>query len=627
MLVEIDAECPECGAVGPIRVSSDVDGFTATSCGSCGARLITQTGADGHVVVQGDERQTLVFLPGRDQAAFGGDGQTVVLPPERFGLRNAAYGTEPDFGGLSDEEFAELMGSGVVQTTPHLLFNTDGSLRPERDIVAHLGWRGLWSTQLSAEVERRLVGPPPMVLPAKVFLSYRWQAEAENDWVAELAAELRTRGYGVMFDRDLPQTDTPNVPQIVSRVAECRYFVAIVDPGYLERIGDGEQMQDGWVFDEFNTAARLAEAGLVRMLGFWRRGPGVSQQFQLAEPGRMGNMVDVRTPAKLRTMLDQVFPSLPDGDHDGARAAMLRAHEAFVDGDVVTAVAEARTMATLVPASPDGWLELIRIAHLRGDPELGFEAAMAVVDLVPDNVELLIEAGSFAVATGRPDQAAMLAARALDQRNDDTAQAAEAHAAMAWALDEFDRVDTALGHARTAAALNPDHPLFVNNLGYILRRVGDPVGAAEVLSDGLQRFPDDLMLLENYASAATEAGIWDAAEALVRHLHQRGGREAVVGALARAVLAGQESGERSRFVAEPDLPPISKLLACDTCETRVIMGPEDTKFCAACGTPAESADRLCRLCAHDGWMVPLPAEIPATVRCPLCRNGAFALLS
>ncbi|MEM6662485.1 MAG: TIR domain-containing protein [Pseudomonadota bacterium] len=630
MLVEIEAVCPSCQKAGPIRVSSDANRTTGTFCASCNVVIITMTQDDGHVLLfagENAEKTGLAFLHPKIGDAGPDGGFAVILPPERFGLRNADYGKPPKPHGLSDAEFNAQM---IALMGPDMLFRPDGSARPERDIVRKIGFRGLWVTQLGHEIQQRVCGVPAMTFPPKIFLSYRWQDEARNAWVADLAAELQARGYAVMFDRDLPQTDDPNVPQIVSRVAECRYFLAIVDPGYLARIGSGLRMEDGWVYDEHQTALSFSNAGLVRVLGFLREGDGGGESFKTATPGRMGNLLDVRTPERLASILNQIFPrldtKLEPAAAEEARAAICLSHEAFVRGDIEQAVLAAQTAAGALPQSPDGALQLIRIAHHAGIPRLGLAAAKEALQHHPSNIELLIEAASFAVAAGAPKAAAEFAARALEQDIREQTVLAEAHGAMGWALDEMDRVDAALGHARSAVRLNPEHPTMRTNLGYIQRRLGDPAAAVETFRDGHKRFPDDLLLLENFAGALVEAGQWDDAEVIIMRLHQKGGRDEVVGALARAVMRGRETGEvpNPSKGAVPDFGP--DRMSCEACGTSVGCTADQREFCAGCGTPGGGSGTSCGYCGYEGWMTAFTREDPANARCPFCRNGALSMI-
>lgn len=623
MLIEIDANCPACQNSGRIRVSDQPGAGSATLCPNCREQIISMTLEDGHVALMAGEKRGLAF---RHAGGATGEGEerTVVLPPLRFGIRNANYAETPHYDGMTDADFAS---GGILPLGGDLLFRPDGSRRPDRTIIDQIGWRGLWQAQLAHEIALRLSGPPPMTHAPKVFLSYRWQDDARNDWVADLGARLKARGYDVFRDRDLPQDRPPNVPDITSRVADCRYFVAIVDPGYLARLGDDPDrpFEDGWVWDEFQLAIRLSEAGLVRLFGFWRDGPVPEAQFQLAQPGKMGNLIDVRTCERLEAILDQVFPPLDGvagaGTGSEARAALLRSHQAFLAGDPAGAIREAGRIADLVPGSADGWLQIIRIVHRTGDHALGLRAAEAALAVHPTSVEVLLDASAFAAAAGAAQKSAAFAARVLDQHHTVPADVAEAHAHMASALDDMGRVDAALGHARTAARLAPERSINVINLGYIQRRVGDFVSAAETLSDGLRKFPDDLQLLENYAAAAAEAGLLDAAEKLIMHLHQKGGDDNTVGGMARAVIGARETGQPPRFIRSADLPEAVAIAECDTCRNRLLLAEGDRDLCAMCGAPGQPPDGPCGYCAAPGRQILLSGEADVHVRCPFCRQG------
>jgi hypothetical protein len=164
----------------------------------------------------------------------------------------------------------------------------DGSPRTPAEVARQLGWRTVWIAQLNLAIQQRLAGPPPITAPPTVFVSYRWGSTEENAWVAALAVELKRRGYPVIFDQDQPQGDNVDVPGMVSRLAECRYVLCVIDPGYLERLGHepGSSTKDGWVFDEVNTASAFSNAGRLALIGLLRDGDQLPQAFSFMGPNQ-----------------------------------------------------------------------------------------------------------------------------------------------------------------------------------------------------------------------------------------------------------------------------------------------------------------------------------------------------
>jgi len=199
-------------------------------------------------------------------------------------------------------------------------------------------------------------------------VSYRWGSTEENAWVAALAVELKRRGYPVIFDQDQPQGDNVDVPGMVSRLAECRYVLCVIDPGYVERLGHepGSSTKDGWVFDEVNTASAFSNAGRLALIGLLRDGDQLPQGFSFMGPNQRGNSVDVRGSNRLAAFLNDVLPELP-GEHDtatvaAARAALADSHAAYLAGDPERAFAEAARVTALLPDAPDGYAQTIRLA-------------------------------------------------------------------------------------------------------------------------------------------------------------------------------------------------------------------------------------------------------------------------
>jgi hypothetical protein len=127
--------------------------------------------------------------------------------------------------GISDEDLAK----DYIVDLDRFLRYPDGTKRDPKEAAKLVGWRAVWVAQLTEAIRERLAGPPPLTYPPAIFISYRWATNEENQWVAELAAELRARGYPVMFDREMP--GELNVPRLVSRIADARVFICSLGSG------------------------------------------------------------------------------------------------------------------------------------------------------------------------------------------------------------------------------------------------------------------------------------------------------------------------------------------------------------------------------------------------------------
>jgi hypothetical protein len=243
-------KCPKCSQHTELAFATprtDEQAFSTTHCRNCLELFICLTLEDGNVLVfdqasasppQGRSPQPLCVIPRIESSTF------VEMVPRHLGVFDRGTGIErgDQAPGISDEELAKAM----VLDGDRLLRYPDGSRRDPKKLAAEvIGWRAVWVAQLSEAICDRLAGPPPLTFPPAVFVSYRWASAEDNQWVADLAAELRRRGYPVFFDREVP--GEPNVPHLVSRIADARVFIAVLDPGYAERIGSAgvDQTYDG----------------------------------------------------------------------------------------------------------------------------------------------------------------------------------------------------------------------------------------------------------------------------------------------------------------------------------------------------------------------------------------------
>ena len=164
--------------------------------------------------------------------------------------------------------------------------------------IAHLG------RLVSEEIATT---PEPPAKPPSFFVSYRWESDAHDAWVARLVRDLKARGYEVLFDRDLQagREEPLPVPELIRLMARCNRFLIVWSSGYAERTEpDAERgaIRDGWVWDEYQTALHLTEAGRMRSwLIVWRSGA-------LPEWVKPDQAWDFRDDAHYAEQLDAAFP-------------------------------------------------------------------------------------------------------------------------------------------------------------------------------------------------------------------------------------------------------------------------------------------------------------------------------
>ncbi|UCE49215.1 MAG: tetratricopeptide repeat protein [Phycisphaerales bacterium] len=145
----------------------------------------------------------------------------------------------------------------------NILYKSDGTRRPNAEIVREQGKIGLRMALLDDAMHQRLdSGETCVIYPLRLFLSYKWGTEAENEWVATLAGKLAERGWDVVFDRYRDETVDRSVESFVSRIATCRVFLAVATPKYVAH--GVYPCQPSWVFDEYQVAMST-ETGMYRI--------------------------------------------------------------------------------------------------------------------------------------------------------------------------------------------------------------------------------------------------------------------------------------------------------------------------------------------------------------------------
>ncbi len=149
--------------------------------------------------------------------------------------------------------------------------------------------------------------PEAPAKPPSIFVSYRWDSPEHKDWVARLAGDLVDRGYDVYFDQTLQDDhdDQLAVPDLISMIARCNRFLIIWTDGYRRRVVVEDErgtLQDGWAWDEYQTALHLANIGRLKSwLIVWRSG-------ELPSWVDEDDVWDFRADDEYEDLIEQAFP-------------------------------------------------------------------------------------------------------------------------------------------------------------------------------------------------------------------------------------------------------------------------------------------------------------------------------
>jgi len=629
MLETISISCPKCREQTDIAVSRGRrSGAAYTSCRRCGAHFIPMTQEDGRVLlIDGDTPLDPATENPNVLAVINfpvGKSGYRVLPPENLGIFDRGIPPPAPQRGPSDEE---LLTSTRVVFFDQILRRPDGSPRPPVIAAKVVGRRSLWLAQLGEALTARYAAPPPLSFPPAIFISYRWGTPEANAWVAELAHNLKGRGYPVTFDRDEPET--VDVPTLVSKIADCRYFIAVLDAGYAQRLGGAgnQSMEDGWVFDEHQTALTLSNHGQLRIVGFLRSGPYVPMEFEKAEPGHPGNTVDVRTAEQLALVLDDVFPPIEDAPSEEtalrARALLGESYEHLIARRFPEAYAAAEELSALLPGVIDGLAQKIRVTLQAGWAREGLAATVEALALAPRSRELLLAAGTFAQAAGNAPVAVRYLASMLEMygRQKEEPDVAIAHHALGSSLDDLDQVYPALAHLELAREADPANCELLVTLGFVYRRANEPERAVECFEAGLAHDANHPGLLLNLTTALIECGRFADARRMFERFAGAAPDHPQLPEL-REVVAGLREGERIQLVAVVRTAPDARWIRCSTCKARVPLDSENEMFCARCGSVLSRTMSACPCCTHDGFVLFLPEM---TIQCPYCRAGRLSI--
>jgi Flp pilus assembly protein TadD len=607
---------------------------STSACRLCHARFITATEGDGRILIlDGDApldpmgKNPVRLLEVIEPVTRSGYR---VEPPEHLGIFDrGTQRTEPadDPVGLSDEE---LRTSVITLDADRILRRPDGSPRSPAEAARFVGWRAVWVAQLNEALRERLAGPPPLSFPPGIFVSYRWGNPAENEWTAGLARQLKARGYPVIFDRDKPSD--LDVPEMVSKIADCRYFLAILDSGYAERLGDSEgKTKDGWVFDEYNTAAFISNQKQIRIVGLLREGSELPGGFRHPAPGRPGNTVDVRTPEQLACVLDDVLPPIenaPDEDTvQRARALLRESHERLCAQRFEDAFAMAEELSALLPGIIDGPAQKVRVALQAGWSEKGLASAEDALNLAPRSRELRLAAGTFAIRAGNHQRAIEHFATLLETHGDEEApDVARARHSLGSSLDDVGQVYPAIAHLELARRMVAPDPGVHNTLGFVYRRAGELHKAVECFAERLRNDPEDVDLLVNLTAALLEFGRFPEARVAFNRLVECAPENpSIVGLRNYLEEAGDVAQERVQLVVKVLTSEMSLWIKCTKCEARVPIDAKGGALCARCGSSLPPKPGACSYCKADGRVFP-GLKTGSAFLCPYCRRGQISVV-
>ena len=593
MLKDVSATCPRCGQETVLTVRAPEAGAdleragSLTSCRRCKARIVTVTHPDGTV--------DLGFLE------------------EDAGPQTLRVATSLD----------SVFGLADVVRIPFALW------QPRGEAIGEFKHRPEWAQALSQALCDAQAKPRPLSVPRRIFVSYRWQRDHQDAWVAALGRELSARGNLVVFDRDAQhEARPPSVPELVARIANCHVFLAVLDPGYTERVVavESTQVAEGWVTDELHTAVAFADKGILSLLGLLREGNVLPSAFREFAPGKAGNTFDVREPGSLLPTLDHFFVQFGVAPEGGAAAqaaaALHKSRKAFDAGDRRDALVHADRACELVPDLPDGYAQRARVAYRMGHPVDSLRDARRAFQIDPTLDEMLIYAAASANDLAEWHEAAGLARLALERNR----KQANAHYLVGKALNELDQVDAALAHFEIARTLELRLVSLYNDAGWAARRAGNPAQGLLWYQQGLEHAAGDTALLANAPAAAMEAGkpteALNSLQLLARLHPDMPDIPLLASTLAR--WCQDEAAPPPILSRRVTRPLAVGMVTCSECTAHVPLVEKGQMLCAGCGAVVPRSIDPCSYCSAAGKALGM---FGIESKCPYCGTGEMRYAS
>jgi hypothetical protein len=188
-------------------------------------------------------------------------------------------------------------------------------------IVQQYGSLAARIAALHVAIEKRVAQPRIKNYPPAIFVAYKWEGDAHQARVREIAGYLRGRGYRVYLDQDHLERDASSyteIPEYIANMVGSNVFLVLASDLYVDRV-TARGGKTTWVHDEYAAAVSLYNHGRLRIHTV-RLNPAVQLD---------GSFVCVsdtaldETPAAL-TSLDEAFPVYTGPTLDAAGHERLR---------------------------------------------------------------------------------------------------------------------------------------------------------------------------------------------------------------------------------------------------------------------------------------------------------------
>jgi len=156
---------------------------------------------------------------------------------------------------------------------------------------------------------RKAASPLWWGYPPGVFIGYKWEGEPMRQTAMAIADHVRGLGYRAYLDVENLDANADayfQIPQFITALQDCSFYVLLLTERSADMI-TARKGKTSWLFDEYQHAVRLVNAGRLFIVPVLLEAAGMSDAFKLeqlidltAQPRDLGRLHAILTPEPLK---------------------------------------------------------------------------------------------------------------------------------------------------------------------------------------------------------------------------------------------------------------------------------------------------------------------------------------
>ncbi len=543
---------------------------------------------------------------------------------------------------MSDKEYfvsSEVIRERVKNATPEKI----------REYIKEYGRLSVRLAFFHNAVIEKLKLPKIQGYPPGIFISYRWENDEHKKWVLSLANYLKGIGYKVFLDQydvDLNPESFHEIPNFISSIASCHYFLIVISPGYLDRVL-ARKGQTSWVFDEYQQALHLVKSGKLKLRAVVVEGNewlNVCDSF---------NTVNLSSYNEDFSRIHQIFPTyqkvvLSDDENNKlieflqkiddlqklnsfkSALELIHSNRKFLNYFEV----RLRQMKSLFYLGEFDKSASIAI-EIINEPELEFQTIIEIV-------EILYRCKKYEPALKK----LVLLRKALKHRDTfnvrsdnlnmrvnyfdtypslvDESFILMCHFLIGNILEDLGSYIGAVNHFKYSLSKinnenHVDQSTLLNNIGFAYKNGRMYEEAIYFFNKSIEKNPNHVLPYENLAISLREIGKKSEALSIASALDKFPDYGAKFLNLVRFIQADEPL---NHIPEKNDLLNITTY-SCSSCNAEYSIDSEVHKICGDCGSIELKQNKYCKFCSNDGSIPLFMLKIPAlaNVLCPICLKG------